>query len=73
MPARCSIIFADILLPLEPMGLHLEFAEGEGPVIDNPLQDAAAVDRLKQIDGSELQFVMDAISLTRKRLSDASR
>ncbi len=68
-PLDAAIIFADILLPLEPMGLHLEFAEGEGPLIDNPLRDAAAVDRLKQIDGSELQFVMDAISLTRKRLN----
>ena len=33
-----AIIFADILLPLEAMGLHLEFAEGEGPIIDNPVR-----------------------------------
>ena len=67
-PLDAAIIFADILLPLEPMGITLEFAEGEGPVIHNPVREGAAVDRLKQIDGSELQFVMDAISLTRKRL-----
>jgi uroporphyrinogen decarboxylase len=67
-PLDAAIIFADILLPLEPMGLQLEFAEGEGPVIHNPLRDAAAVDRLKRIDGGELRFVMDAIALARQRL-----
>ena len=64
-----AIIFADILLPLEPMGLSLEFAEGEGPIIHNPVRDRAAVDRLKVIDDTELQYVMDAISLTRKMLT----
>ena len=65
-----AIIFADILLPLEPMGLTLEFAEGEGPIIHNPVRDRAAVDRLTVIDDTELQYVMDAISLTRKMLAD---
>lgn len=64
-----AIIFADILLPLEPMGLSLEFAEGEGPVIHNPVRDGAAVERLKVIDGGELQYVMDAINLTRTKLA----
>jgi len=64
-----AIIFADILLPLEPMGLSLEFAEGEGPIIHNPVRDRAAVERLKLIDDSDLQYVMDAISLTRKMLA----
>ena len=64
-----AIILADILLPLEPMGLSLEFAEGEGPIIHNPVRDRAAVDRLKVIDDTELQYVMDAISLTRKMLA----
>ena len=64
-----AIIFADILLPLEPMGLSLEFAEGEGPIIHNPVRDRASVERLKVIDDTELQYVMDAISLTRTRLA----
>ena len=64
-----AIIFADILLPLEPMGLSLEFAEGEGPIIHNPVRDRSAVERLKAIDDTELQYVMDAISLTRTRLA----
>jgi uroporphyrinogen decarboxylase len=64
-----AIIFADILLPLEPMGLSLEFAEGEGPIIHNPVRDRAAVERLKMLDDGDLQYVMDAISLTRKMLA----
>src|SRR5574340_594021 len=68
-PAAIWSSIADILLPLEPMGLSLEFAEGEGPVIHNPVRDGAAVERLKVIDGGELQYVMDAINLTRTKLA----
>jgi uroporphyrinogen decarboxylase len=55
-PLDAAIIFADILLPLEPMGLSLEFAEGEGPVIHNPVRNQADVDRLKIVDGGELEW-----------------
>ncbi|MEE8209697.1 MAG: uroporphyrinogen decarboxylase family protein, partial [bacterium] len=41
-----AIIFADILLPLEPMGADLEFTAGEGPVIHTPVRTAADVERL---------------------------
>src|SRR5919112_4665188 len=41
-----AIIFADLLPILEPMGLDLEFAQGEGPVIHNPVREARDVDRL---------------------------
>jgi uroporphyrinogen decarboxylase len=67
-PLDAAIIFADILLPLEAMGLDLEFAEGEGPVIHNPIRDRAGVERLKMIDGDELRYVADAVSLARRRL-----
>lgn len=63
-----AIIFADILLPLEPMGLNLEFAAGEGPVIHNPVRDRAAVDQLKVIDGDELNYVAEAIRQARRAL-----
>src|SRR5215510_13303265 len=56
-PLDAAIIFADILLPLEPMGINLEFAEGEGPVIHNPVRDRAAVERLRVTDGEELEYV----------------
>lgn len=67
-PLDAAIIFADILLPLEPMGLSLMFTEGEGPVIKNPIRDRAAVERLKVIDGDELRYVEEAIKQARKAL-----
>src|SRR5256714_7069141 len=44
-----AIIFADILLPLEPMGLSVEFTAGEGPVIVNPVRSAADVTALRPV------------------------
>ncbi|HET7910281.1 MAG TPA: uroporphyrinogen decarboxylase [Nitrospira sp.] len=67
-PLDAAIIFADILLPLEAMGLHLEFAEGEGPVIHNPVRERADVERLKAVDGQELEYVAEAIRQTREAL-----
>ena len=68
-PLDAAIIFADILLPLEPMGLRLEFAEGEGPVIHNPVRDQADVERLKVIDGGELEYVAEAVRQARRALN----
>ncbi|HJT26113.1 MAG TPA: uroporphyrinogen decarboxylase [Pyrinomonadaceae bacterium] len=64
-----AIIFADILLILEPLGIELEFAKGEGPVIHNPVQRPADVDRLRELqDSGELHFVYEAIRQTRSAL-----
>jgi len=64
-----AIIFADILLILEPMGVELEFAEGEGPVIHNPVRRAADVERLREVeDVNALEFVYEAIRQTRRAL-----
>ncbi|MFQ5543196.1 MAG: uroporphyrinogen decarboxylase [Nitrospiria bacterium] len=64
-----SIIFADILLPLEPMGLHLEFVKGEGPVIHNRIQDAADIHALRPVVPEEsLSYVMQAIRQVRSAL-----
>lgn len=64
-----AIIFADILLILEPMGIELEFAEGEGPVIHNPVRSSADVYRLREVDDpAALHFVYDAIRQTRRDL-----
>lgn len=64
-----AIIFADILPPLEGMGLNLEFIKGEGPVIHNPIRTAADVDALTAYDPREgLSFTLEAIKLTRKEL-----
>ena len=64
-----AIIFADILLIVEPMGLQLEFAKGEGPVIHNPIRSSVDVDRLREVeDVKALEFVFEAIRQTRAAL-----
>jgi uroporphyrinogen decarboxylase len=64
-----AIIFADILLILEPLAIELEFAKGEGPVIHNPVRAAQDVERLRELeDVSALGFVYDAIRQTRSAL-----
>ncbi len=64
-----AIIFADILLILEPMGVELEFAAGEGPVIHNPVRSATDVARLRELeDPAALDFVYEAIRHTRRDL-----
>jgi uroporphyrinogen decarboxylase len=68
-PLDAAIIFADILLPLEPMGLSLEFAAGEGPVIHNPVRNQADIERLNVVDGGELDYVAEAIRQTRHALN----
>jgi uroporphyrinogen decarboxylase len=65
-----AIIFADILLPLEPMGLSVEFAAGEGPVIANPVRSAADVTALKPVrPGADLGFVLESIRQARAALA----
>ena len=64
-----AIIFADILLILEPMGMQLEFSVGDGPVLHNPLQTAADVERLREVDAAEsLSFVIQAVHAARAAL-----
>ena len=64
-----AIIFADILLILEPLGIELEFAAGEGPVIHNPVRRGSDVDRLLEFEhANALEFVYEAIRQTRRAL-----
>src|SRR5205807_4250251 len=56
-----AIIFADLLLPLEVMGLPFRFAAGEGPVIEKPLRTNADVDALQTHRSSELGYVAESI------------
>lgn len=63
-----AIIFADILLVTEPMGLHLEFVKGEGPVIHNPVRTREDVHSLRKADVSEFAYVFDALKITRRAL-----
>ncbi len=64
-----AIIFADILPPLQGMGMDLEFIKGEGPVLHNPIRSADDVARLSTPPPQEsLHFTLDAIRLTRREL-----
>ena len=66
-----AIIFADILLILEPMGIELEFAHGEGPVIHNPIRTGSDVEHLIELtDVNALDFVYEAIRQTRESLAN---
>ena len=56
-----AIIFADLLLPLEGMGMGFEFLAGEGPVIHNPVRTSADVERLRIDRAPELGYVAEAI------------
>ena len=56
-----AIIFADLLLPLEPMGLDFEFLAGEGPVVHKPIRSHADVAALRTDRTAELGYVAEAI------------
>ena len=65
-----AIIYADILPPLEGMGLELSFAKGEGPIIHNPVRAPADIERLAQPDPREtVAYTLDAIRLVKRELA----
>ncbi|MHB2019235.1 MAG: uroporphyrinogen decarboxylase [Candidatus Xenobia bacterium] len=65
-----AIIFADILLPLAPMGVDFEFAKGEGPVIHQPVRTREQIEKLRPIDPEEsLGYVLEAIRLVTRALN----
>ena len=63
-----AILFADILLVLEPMGVGLEFTRGDGPVILRPVRSGADVDRLAEVDPAALGYVAEAVRRARAAL-----
>src|SRR4030095_13639040 len=64
-----AILFADILLIVEPLGLGLEFAKGEGPVIHRPVRDEAAVARLPRVDvDAAVPFVFETVRRVKRAL-----
>jgi uroporphyrinogen decarboxylase len=61
-----AIIFADLLLPLEVMGLPFHFSAGEGPVIAKPVREPADVTHLRTDCAADLGYVSEAVRLVRK-------
>jgi len=64
-----AIIFADLLLPVEPMGLKLRYEKGEGPVIGNPVRTTDDVDSLSTTNTDELGYVAEAIQAVVRALA----
>jgi uroporphyrinogen decarboxylase len=73
MPVRelgvdAAVLFADIMLPLEPMGVDLRIEPDVGPIIDRPIRSAADVKALRPFDPGKVSFTLDAIRLVRREL-----
>jgi uroporphyrinogen decarboxylase len=65
-----AILFSDLLLPLEPMGLPFDFVKGEGPQIERPISSAADIDALRIFDPREqLSHVLEAIKQIKRELA----
>jgi len=64
-----AIIFADLLLPLEVMGLPFHFSAGEGPVIEMPVRSKADIDRLRTDRAGELGYVSEAVARVAKHFA----
>ncbi len=66
-----AILFSDILIPVEAMGMRLEFSDKEGPVLNEPVRSKASVDRLIIPDVEEdLPFVFDTIKILKRELEN---
>jgi uroporphyrinogen decarboxylase len=73
MPVRelgvdAAVMFADIMLPLEPMGVGLRIEPEVGPIIDDPIRSPADVLALRAFDPGEVSFTLDAIRFVRREL-----
>jgi uroporphyrinogen decarboxylase len=65
-----AILFSDLLLPLEPMGLPFDFVKGEGPHLERPIESPADIDRLRDFEPREqLGHVLEAIRQVQRELA----
>jgi uroporphyrinogen decarboxylase len=65
-----AIIFADLLLPLEVMGLPFHFSAGEGPVIEKPLRSKEDIANLRTDRAADLGYVSEAVALVAKHFAE---
>jgi uroporphyrinogen decarboxylase len=73
MPVRelgvdAAVLFADIMLPLEPMGVGLRIEPEIGPIIERPIRSAAEVEALRPFDPGQVSFTLEAIRIVRREL-----
>ena len=77
MPVRelgvdAAVLFADIMLPLEPMGVGLRIEPDVGPIVDHPIRSAADIAALRAFEPAEVSFTVDAIRLVKRELDGAA-
>ncbi len=66
-----AILFADIMLPLQGMGITFKLVDGVGPLIESPIRDSEAVARLEPFSPEEdVPYVLDAVRLIKNQLAD---
>lgn len=69
-PLDAAIIFSDLLLPLQPLGLPFDFVKGEGPRVERPIRSESDIDALARFEPRErLAPVLEAIRLVKEELS----
>ncbi len=65
-----AIIFSDLLIPLEPMGIELEYSKKDGPQILKPIREMKQIEKLRLYDPEEeLYFLLKAIKIVRRELN----
>src|SRR6478672_1573446 len=57
-----AIFFSDIVVPLKAIGIDVDIKPGVGPVIADPIRDAAAVDRLRLLEPDDVPYATEAVS-----------
>jgi uroporphyrinogen decarboxylase len=65
-----AILFADIALPLEGLGVPFRMVDGEGPVVEKPVRDEWGVKNIREFDSSRVNYVYETIRLARSILND---
>jgi uroporphyrinogen decarboxylase len=64
-----AILFSDLLIPLEPLGLPFDFVKGEGPTLESPIRSTGDIDRLRIFEPREsLAYTLEAIRMIRRAL-----
>ena len=63
-----AILFSDIMIPLDPMGIKFEIKENVGPVIDNPIKNRQDVERISEIDLDKIDFVRKTVQILKQEL-----
>jgi uroporphyrinogen decarboxylase len=69
MPLDAAIVFSDIMVPLEAVGIGVRIEPGRGPLVDEPIRDEAGVGRLRALEPeTDVPHLLEAVRLARREL-----